>query len=176
MKDPRRDEGALTRRGQPPDTKYDQEKPRLARGAFLIFLDFSSGRGENPPDKTSPRDACPSESAGPASLPRSGAARSALTSCSLIDLGQHTLTLPVLSDEDGHWDGGEVEMKDPYEVLKQKEADMRRIQKEIETLNFVIPLLAEDADRIEDGLAPPRLRATGTAGARPPQASRSTQI
>jgi hypothetical protein len=67
-------------------------------------------------------------------------------------------------------------MKNPYEVLKQKEADMGRIQKEIEALHFVIPLLAEDADRIEDGLAPPRFRATGTVGVRPPQASRSTQI
>ena len=67
-------------------------------------------------------------------------------------------------------------MKNPYEVLKQKEADMGRIQKEIEALNLVIPLLAEDADWIEDGLAPPRFRATRTAGVRSPQASRSTQI
>jgi hypothetical protein len=98
-----------------------------------------------------------------------------LTSCSLIDLGLQTLTLPVLSDRDGQWDSGEVKMKDPYEVLKQKEADMGRIQKEIEALHLVIPLLAEDADWIEDGFAPPRFRATGTAGG-PPQASRSTQI
>ena len=59
-------------------------------------------------------------------------------------------------------------MKNPYEVLKQKEADMGRIQKEIEALHLVIPLLAEDADWVEHGLAPPlstlQVRGTGTAG------------
>jgi hypothetical protein len=67
-------------------------------------------------------------------------------------------------------------MKNAYEVLKQKEADMGRIQKEIEALHLVIPLLAEDADWIENGPAPPRFGATGTAGVKPPQAARSTQI
>ncbi len=67
-------------------------------------------------------------------------------------------------------------MKNPYEVLKQKEADMGRIQKEIKALHFVIPLLAEEEDWIENGFAPPRFGATRTAGVRPPQASRSTQI
>ena len=47
-------------------------------------------------------------------------------------------------------------MKDPYQVLRQKERDVERVQKEIEALNFVIPLLAEDADWIEHGLAPSR--------------------
>ena len=35
--------------------------------------------------------------------------------------------------------------------------------REIESLPFVIPLLAEDADWIENRLALPRFRATGTA-------------
>ena len=70
----------------------------------------------------------------------------------------------------------EPTMKDPYQVLKQKEIDIERVRKEIEALHLVIPLLAEDADWIENGLAPPRFRASGTAGVRSPQDSRSTQI
>lgn len=59
-------------------------------------------------------------------------------------------------------------MKDLHRVLSQKERDIERVRKEIEALRFVIPLLAEDADRIEDGLAPPlsvsQFRGIGTAG------------
>jgi hypothetical protein len=47
-------------------------------------------------------------------------------------------------------------MKDPHQVLSQKERDIERVRKEIQALRFVIPLLAEDADRIELGLAVPR--------------------
>lgn len=46
-------------------------------------------------------------------------------------------------------------MKDPYQVLKQKEMDIERVQSEIEALHFVIPLLAEERDWIESGLATP---------------------
>ena len=55
-------------------------------------------------------------------------------------------------------------MKDVYEVLKQKELDVERVRKEIEALHFVIPMLVEDADWIENGLAPPPLQMlrTGT--------------
>jgi hypothetical protein len=58
-------------------------------------------------------------------------------------------------------------MKDPYQVLSQKERDIERVRKEIQALRFVIPLLAEDADRIEHGLAVPRsqFRETGIATA-----------
>jgi len=42
------------------------------------------------------------------------------------------------------------------------------VRKEIKALHVVIPLLAEDADWIENGLAPPlsasQVRGTGTAG------------
>jgi hypothetical protein len=59
-------------------------------------------------------------------------------------------------------------MKDLYQVLSQKEMDIERVRKEIKALHFVIPLLAEDADWIENGLAPPlsvlHFRGTGTAG------------
>ena len=38
-------------------------------------------------------------------------------------------------------------MKDLYQVLHQKEMDLARVRKEIETLHSIIPLLAEDKDR-----------------------------
>ena len=44
-------------------------------------------------------------------------------------------------------------MKDPYQVLKQKERDIEGVRKEIKALHLAIPLLAEDADLIEGGLA-----------------------
>lgn len=53
-------------------------------------------------------------------------------------------------------------MKDPYQVLRQKETDIERVRKEIEALRFVIPLLAEDGDRIEHGPASPTLRRAGS--------------
>ena len=44
--------------------------------------------------------------------------------------------------------------------------ELERVRTEIKALHFVIPLLAEDADWIENGLAPPlsvsQLRGTGT--------------
>ena len=56
-------------------------------------------------------------------------------------------------------------MKDPYQVLRQKEMEIERVQKEIEALRFAVPLLAEDADRLELGLSPPvsvaQFRGTG---------------
>ena len=38
-------------------------------------------------------------------------------------------------------------MKDAYEVLHEKEADVARLRKEIESLNIVAGLLADDNDR-----------------------------
>jgi hypothetical protein len=59
-------------------------------------------------------------------------------------------------------------MKDLYQLLSQKEMDIERVRREIEALHFVIPLLAEDADWIDNGLASPRstsqFRGTGTTG------------
>ncbi len=49
--------------------------------------------------------------------------------------------------------GVELTMKDLSQVLSQKEMDIVRVRKEIKALHFVIPLLAEDADRFEHGLA-----------------------
>jgi hypothetical protein len=59
-------------------------------------------------------------------------------------------------------------MKDLHQVLSQKERDIERVRKEIEALHLVIPLLAEHADWIENGLAAPpsasQFQGTGTAG------------
>ena len=59
-------------------------------------------------------------------------------------------------------------MKDPYQILSQKEMDIERVRREIEALRFVIPLLAENADWVEDGLASPgsHSRETGIATAK----------
>jgi hypothetical protein len=38
----------------------------------------------------------------------------------------------------------EVVVKDVHEVVRRKEMDLARLQKEIESLRLVIPLLAED--------------------------------
>ncbi|HUK87506.1 MAG TPA: hypothetical protein VLT85_07555 [Terriglobales bacterium] len=37
-------------------------------------------------------------------------------------------------------------MKNIYEVLRQKEQEIRRLEKEIEALRIVLPMLAEDSD------------------------------
>jgi hypothetical protein len=59
-------------------------------------------------------------------------------------------------------------MKDLYQVLQQKKLDTVRVRREIEALHCVIPLLTEDADLVEYGLAPPtslsRFQGTGTTG------------
>jgi hypothetical protein len=49
-------------------------------------------------------------------------------------------------------------MKDLHEVLQQKELDIRRVQSEIEALHSVIPLLADDADWLEQGVVRPSLK------------------
>ncbi len=46
----------------------------------------------------------------------------------------------------------EVAMKDVYEVLRQKELDLRRVQTEVEALHVVIPLLADNADYLDHGI------------------------
>ncbi|MGA8620430.1 MAG: hypothetical protein WB660_18135 [Candidatus Sulfotelmatobacter sp.] len=54
-------------------------------------------------------------------------------------------------------------MKDPYQVLMQKEMELELVRRQLEALQLVIPLLAENADWIENGLASPvSKRVTGT--------------
>ena len=49
-------------------------------------------------------------------------------------------------------------MKDPQEVLREKELDVRRVRREIAALHSVISLLAEPSDWAEYGIAlPPSL-------------------
>jgi len=59
-------------------------------------------------------------------------------------------------------------MKDISQVLEEKRTEIERVRREIEALHFVIPLLAEDADWVEHGLASPRsasqFQGTGTGG------------
>jgi hypothetical protein len=62
----------------------------------------------------------------------------------------------------------ELTMKDLHQVLEQKKTEIERVRREIEALHFVIPLLAEDADKIENGLPSPvsQVRETGIASAK----------
>ena len=46
-------------------------------------------------------------------------------------------------------------MKDLYQLLEQKKTEIERVRKEIEALHSVIPLLAENADWVENGLTLP---------------------
>jgi hypothetical protein len=50
-------------------------------------------------------------------------------------------------------------VKDVKRILQEKELDIERLRKQIEALHRAIPLLAEDRDWVEHGLAaPPRFR------------------
>jgi hypothetical protein len=44
---------------------------------------------------------------------------------------------------------GVQNMKDLYQVLRQKEADLERTRKEIDALRSVLPLLSEEFDRAD---------------------------
>jgi len=46
---------------------------------------------------------------------------------------------------------GVQNMRDLYQVLRQKELDLERTRKEIEALRSVIPLLSDELDRTEKG-------------------------
>lgn len=48
----------------------------------------------------------------------------------------------------------EVLMKDLYELLRQKEAAIERVRKEIAALQFVAPLLTDDGDTRRTGESP----------------------
>ena len=46
---------------------------------------------------------------------------------------------------------GANNMRDLYQVLRQKELDLERIRREIEALRSVIPLLSDESERGERG-------------------------
>ena len=55
-------------------------------------------------------------------------------------------------------------MKDIFKVLRERELDVIRVQREIAALRVVTSLLAEEGDRIgNEPPTPPQFAATGTA-------------
>jgi hypothetical protein len=59
-------------------------------------------------------------------------------------------------------------MKNVYEVLRQKEMELTRLEKEVEALRLVAPLLSEEKEILSD-LAKPTL-AAAVNGPQPPPA------
>jgi hypothetical protein len=60
-------------------------------------------------------------------------------------------------------------VKDPYEVLREKETVIVRLRREIEALRCVIPLLSDDRHQGDDETSEwqaPHAPGTGTAGKR----------
>jgi len=57
-------------------------------------------------------------------------------------------------------------MKNIYEVLRQKEADIERLKKELQALRVVAPLLEDDL-AAEVQAAPPPVRSYPTVQAKP---------
>lgn len=56
-------------------------------------------------------------------------------------------------------------MKDIYEVLRQKELQLSRLEKEVEALRVAAPLLSEDDEADSDGK--PSLASTSAVNATP---------
>ncbi|HKI27336.1 MAG TPA: hypothetical protein VKA07_13510 [Candidatus Sulfotelmatobacter sp.] len=52
-------------------------------------------------------------------------------------------------------------IKDPSQILRQKEMDIERVRQQIEALHLVLPLLAEEEDWIAHGMAAPPLERAG---------------
>jgi hypothetical protein len=48
-------------------------------------------------------------------------------------------------------------MKNVYEVLRQKELELARLEKEVEALRVAAPLLSDDKDVISDTVAKPAI-------------------
>ena len=60
-------------------------------------------------------------------------------------------------------------MKNVYEVLRQKELEMARLEKEVEALRVAAPLLSDDKDLAGDNsAAKPTLTATGSPAQQQP--------
>ena len=57
-------------------------------------------------------------------------------------------------------------MKNVYEVLRQKELELARLEKEVEALRVAAPLLSEDKEMVSDAAA---AKPTLTAAAPAPQ-------
>ena len=57
-------------------------------------------------------------------------------------------------------------MNNLYQVLRKKEMDFERVRREIEALQFVIPLLTDDAERQASPVSAIQSRRSGTAGSK----------
>ncbi len=59
-------------------------------------------------------------------------------------------------------------MKNVYEVLRQKELELARLEKEVEALRVAAPLLSEDKEMVSDAAAAkPTLTATAPSPQQP---------
>jgi len=60
-------------------------------------------------------------------------------------------------------------MKNVYEVLRQKELELARLEKEVEALRVAAPLLSDDKDAAatESAVSKPTLTATATVAQQP---------
>jgi len=58
-------------------------------------------------------------------------------------------------------------MKNVYEVLRQKEMELTRLEKEVEALRLVAPLLSEEKETVSD-IAKPALATAVNAGPQQP--------
>jgi hypothetical protein len=57
-------------------------------------------------------------------------------------------------------------LKDPYELLREKEAVIVQLRREIEALRCVIPLLSDDLEQGDDETSEWQAQAPGTGTAR----------
>jgi hypothetical protein len=58
-------------------------------------------------------------------------------------------------------------MKNVYEVLRQKELEMARLEKEVEALRIAAPLLSDDKDAGSEPVAKPTLASSSLAPQQP---------
>jgi hypothetical protein len=71
-------------------------------------------------------------------------------------------------------------MKNVYEVLRQKELELTRLEKEVEALRVAAPLLSEEKEQLAEApkptltaAPPPAAGSDSTGGCRRPRRSRS---
>jgi hypothetical protein len=58
-------------------------------------------------------------------------------------------------------------MKNVYEVLRQKELELARLEKEVEALRVAAPLLSDDKDMVSDAAPKPTLTTASPAPQQP---------
>jgi hypothetical protein len=68
--------------------------------------------------------------------------------------------------------GGALSMKNIFDVLRQKEAELQQLQKEIEALRVAARLLAEDSDPRMETAVRPAIAAVGPVPAPVPRSTK----